>query len=44
MANRGTLVLSIDDIDLILDLLPAPERGEDPHVTSLRTKVSNSKR
>lgn len=44
MANRGTLVLSIDDVDLLLDLIPAPERDEREQITTLRTKVSESKR
>lgn len=40
MANRGTIVLSIDDVDLLLDLFPAPEREENERITDLRNKVS----
>lgn len=40
MANRGTIVLSIDDVDLLLDLFPAPEREENEGITELRNKVS----
>eukprot|EP00959_Pyramimonas_sp_CCMP1952_P079673 1666205-Pyramimonas_sp.AAC.3 len=38
MPNRGPVTLSIDEVDRILDLLPAPEAGEDKEITSIRTK------
>jgi len=39
MTNRGPVTLSIDEVDILLDLLGRPEPDESYHVKSLRTKV-----
>ena len=44
MPNRGPVTLSIDEVDRILDLLPAPEPDEDKEITSIRTKVNHRSR
>jgi hypothetical protein len=39
MANRGPVVLSIDEVEILLDLLGRPEKDESYEKTSLRTKL-----
>ena len=39
MPNRGPIVLSIDEVDRLLDLLPPYESDEDKEIRSLRDKV-----
>ncbi|KAI8812133.1 hypothetical protein BJ742DRAFT_768695 [Cladochytrium replicatum] len=38
--ERGPIVLSIDEVEFLLDQLPPPDSDEDPMVTKLREKLT----
>ncbi|ORX55010.1 hypothetical protein DM01DRAFT_1335302 [Hesseltinella vesiculosa] len=37
--NRGPLVLTIDEAELLLDQMPPPDKDEAPLVTKLRARL-----